>query len=60
MSGNPVSGKAMARKRAEALYKKNNRKEERGGEGGGEVAMKNEHCCGWMPCQRQRIDESKK
>jgi hypothetical protein len=47
----------MARKRAEALYKKNNRKEEWGG---GEIAMKNEHCCGWMPCRHQRVDESKK
>jgi len=25
LSGNPLSGKAMARKRAEALYKKNNK-----------------------------------
>jgi hypothetical protein len=31
LSGNPVSRKAMARKRAEALYKKNNRKEKREG-----------------------------
>jgi hypothetical protein len=31
LSRNPVRGKAMARKRAEALYKKNNRKEKREG-----------------------------
>lgn len=31
LSGKPVSGKAMARNRAEALYKKNSKKEKREG-----------------------------